>query len=204
MLFVLTGEVQTGKTRWLESLVAELAAVGVCAQGVLAPGVWRSGDDPDAMAKFVDANGFEKLGIDNVLLPQNERIAFARRRDIALELGLLDPQAQSEKAQLMWHIDDAAIDRVNEHLASLPHPSDAHENLLVIDELGRLEILRSEGLVEALRLLDQGPNQSFPHALVIVRDALLGQVINRFPRWGTTLPIAPDATGLEAVLTCYR
>ena len=29
MLFILTGEVQTGKTRWLESLVADLVERGV-------------------------------------------------------------------------------------------------------------------------------------------------------------------------------
>lgn len=38
MLFLLTGEVQIGKTRWLESLVTELADCGVSCVGVLAPG----------------------------------------------------------------------------------------------------------------------------------------------------------------------
>ena len=38
MLFILTGDVQSGKTRWLERLVAELAADGVESRGVLAPG----------------------------------------------------------------------------------------------------------------------------------------------------------------------
>ena len=226
MLLILTGDVQTGKTRWLERLIAELEARGIGTQGVIAPGVWRSGDDPQANAEFVDSNGFEKLGIDNVLLPQNERIAFARRRDIALAEGLLDPNAQSEKANLMWHIDDAAIARVNEHLASLPHPvsktpgarvaQDAQEarvaqdakaaqapSLLVIDELGRLELLRGEGLVEAMRLLDQGPSDAFPHALVIVREALLDNVSGRFPAWGAPQVIHPDAPSLKLVLSAF-
>ena len=58
MLFLLTGEVQIGKTRWLESLVAELGAFGVPCAGVLAPGQWVPSTGPHA-----DANGFEKLGI---------------------------------------------------------------------------------------------------------------------------------------------
>ena len=41
MLFLLTGDVQIGKTRWLERLAAELAGDGVPVAGVLAPGVWR-------------------------------------------------------------------------------------------------------------------------------------------------------------------
>ena len=76
MLFLLTGEVQIGKTRWLESLVTELGAFGVPCAGVLAPGQWVPSMGPRA-----DANGFEKLGIDNVLLPGGEgRVGLAYRR----------------------------------------------------------------------------------------------------------------------------
>ena len=60
MLFILTGDVQTGKTRWLESLIDSLNENGISAQGVLAPGVWRSGNGPDAVEEYVDENGFEK------------------------------------------------------------------------------------------------------------------------------------------------
>ena len=38
MLFLLTGDVQIGKTRWLERLAAELAGDGVPVAGVLAAG----------------------------------------------------------------------------------------------------------------------------------------------------------------------
>ncbi len=42
MLFVLTGDVQTGKTRWLHDLVEEIASRGVLCEGVLAPGCGAS------------------------------------------------------------------------------------------------------------------------------------------------------------------
>ena len=74
MLFILTGDIQIGKTRWLESTCRKLAADGIPCAGVVAPGVW-------VPSEHDDANGFEKLGIDNLLLPQGERITFARRRD---------------------------------------------------------------------------------------------------------------------------
>ena len=41
MLYILTGEIQTGKTRWLQALIDKLAEKGVPLEGVLAPGVWR-------------------------------------------------------------------------------------------------------------------------------------------------------------------
>lgn len=173
MLFLLTGEVQIGKTRWLESLVTELGAFGVPCAGVLAPGQWVPSMGPRA-----DANGFEKLGIDNVLLPGGERIPFARRGDLARADGTFNEESQAAKAELAWHIDDAAIARVNAHfdelaVASSCHPERSAEGaeskdasrapgLLIVDELGRLEIWRGGGLTSAMALLAQGRRPSSP------------------------------------------
>ena len=76
MLFLLTGEVQIGKTRWLESLVAELGAFGVPCAGVLAPGQWVPSTGPHA-----DANGFFMLGSDTVLRPGGLGVPWAGRGD---------------------------------------------------------------------------------------------------------------------------
>ena len=72
MLFLLTGDVQIGKTRWLEDLCASLQAAGTCVAGVVAPGQWvpRPEGQPGGKHGFDGAGRFEKLGIDNVLLPQ--------------------------------------------------------------------------------------------------------------------------------------
>ncbi|MCI8468901.1 MAG: hypothetical protein HFJ75_05370 [Eggerthellaceae bacterium] len=194
MLFLLTGDVQIGKTRWLEGLAADLAAHGVDVAGVLAPGRWVPADGESA-----DANGLEKVGIDNVLLPGGERVAFARRRDLARAEGSFDAASQAGRAGLAWHISDAAIRRVNAHLADLAvRPGRAQ--LLVVDELGRLELERGEGLTAALDALGAGP-AAFPHAVAVVRpdlceraEALLG------PAWGDVARIAPDARGHRLVL----
>ena len=201
MLFLLTGEVQIGKTRWLESLVAELGAFGVPCAGVLAPGQWVPSTGPHA-----DANGFEKLGIDNVLLPGGERVPFARRGDLARADGTFDEESQAAKAELAWHIDDAAIDRVNAHFDEITaHASAVAPGLLIVDELGRLEIWRNGGLTSAVALLAQGPTAAFPHALVVVRDYLLDDTEALLaPAWPEIARISPNDAAREAILAAFE
>ena len=159
VFFILTGEIQTGKTRWLQGVLGDLSACGVPLRGVVAPGVWtRVG------------RGFEKLGIDNVLLPSGEVVHLARRRDLARASGCLDACGQSESAGLGWAMADDALDRVDAHFVQLmkgdASPADVGcgdfalessllPGLTVVDELGRLELLRGRGLVHALELLDR-------------------------------------------------
>lgn len=230
MLFVLTGEIQTGKTRWLERLTGRLAAEGVRCAGVLAPGVWRPRDPAEGLSAGECAVGsreggaFEKRGIDNVLIPSGERVAFARRADLAQRDGALDPGSQAVRAGLGWAIDDGAIARVNAHFAELARDAAASGELegaprgladacggscgqgrpcralLVVDELGRLELMRGEGLTQAMALLDRGPTRAFPHALVVVRAALLPLARERFePVWGIVRVIEPNDEGARAV-----
>ena len=223
MLFLLTGEVQIGKTRWLESLVTELADCGVSCVGVLAPGQWVPSEGEHA-----DASGFEKLGIDNVLLPSGERIPFARRGDLARADGTFDEESQAAKAELAWHIDDEAIARVNAHFdelavrASVAVPTDAKSHsgrsaegaeskdpsrapgLLIVDELGRLEIWRGGGLTSAMALLAQGPTTTFPHALAVVRDYLLDDAEALFAEaWPDRCRIKPNDAAREAILAAF-
>lgn len=224
MLFLLTGEVQIGKTRWLESLVTELADCGVSCVGVLAPGQWVPSEGEHA-----DANGFEKLGIDNVLLPSGERIPFARRGDLARADGAFDEESQAAKAELAWHIDDEAIARVNAHFdelavrASVAVPTDAKSHsgrsaegaeskdpsrapgLLIVDELGRLEIWRGGGLTSAMALLAQGPTATFPHALAVVRDYLLDDAEALLAEaWPDHCRIKPNDAAREAILAAFE
>ena len=211
MLFVLTGNVQIGKTRWLNRLVASLSADGVRCAGVLAPGVWRrrsAGEGPSSSELRLGAaedRRFEKLGIDNILLPQGTRIAFARRADLARSEGVLDEGSQAARAGLGWAIDDDAIAQVNRHFDALRATPPAEASLLVVDELGRLELMRGEGLTSALALLNAGPTEAFPHAIVVARDYLLPQARSRFEgSWGAVATIAPDDAGEQKVRAALR
>ena len=195
MLFILTGDVQIGKTRWLEGACGDLAAAGVNVAGVIAPGQWIPRPEGQAGGKHgLDGAGrFEKLGIDNVLLPQGERIVFAHRRDLAQAGDEFAGGAQAKAAQLGWAISDDAIDQVNAHFEQLAANSQPAGGLLVIDELGRLELMRNCGLTAAMDLLDQGPTREFPNALVVVRETLFDLAKERFgPAWGSVKAIGPD------------
>lgn len=282
MLFLLTGDVQIGKTRWLENLCAGLQAAGTCVAGVVAPGQWvpRPEGQPGGKHGFDGAGRFEKLGIDNVLLPQGERIEFARRRDLAAKSKAFTEGTQAKAAKLGWAISDTAIAQVNAHFATLAKQAgitpadnatdtpaaarteaDAHavapvgsgasspvtagiaaeasplaqagidpsavapaaakatagtpvtaniiagetqlapRAMLVVDELGRLELVRGCGLTNALAILDAGPTPQFPHAIAVVRETLLNEARRRFePRWGEPTAISPDDTARELVL----
>lgn len=208
MLFVLTGDIQSGKTRWLESIVQNLKRNGITPYGVIAPGVWADRRDNPNAYPHADANGFEKLGIDNVLLPDNERIAFGRRADLAREDGSYDPQSQSGKAKLGWSINDEAIARVNGHFSSIRKMAkrcdERDTKLLVVDELGQLELIRGDGLVQAVRALEDGPTDAMPHALIVVREALLPHLEGRFEKWGKRIEITPDEQSLQQVLGSFR
>mgnify|MGYP004502606213 FL=1 len=212
MLFLLTGDVQIGKTRWLENLCASLQAAGTCVAGVVAPGQWvpRPEGQPGGKHGFDGAGRFEKLGIDNVLLPQGERIEFARRRDLAAGGKAFAEGTQAKAAKLGWGISDTAIAQVNAHFATLAKQA-ANETrltphaMLVVDELGRLELLRGCGLTNALAILDAGPTPQFPHAIAVVRETLLDEARRRFePRWGKVTVIGPDDAARNLVLETAR
>ena len=183
MLLILTGDIRTGKTTWLEARVRELEAAGVTARGVTAPGVWR---------------GDEKVGIENVLLPSRERVLLATPAESGCSRGM------------GWDFDAAALARVNAHFAGLA--AAAGENnlrpgLLVIDEIGPLELRRGDGLTAALALLDTGPTSAWPHALVVVRSTHADELATRLrPAWGVVELIRPDDAHAgrlrEALLAC--
>lgn len=196
MLLILTGQIRTGKTTWLRARVGALEAAGVACYGVTAPGVW-------------DDRG-RKVAIDNELLPGQGRVRLARAADPA------------ETGGMAWDFDAAALARVNAHLAGLrgdrPHESgpagdtlredsphedasparSARPGLLVVDELGPLELRRGAGLTEALALLAEGPTPAWPHALVVVRAGLAKEAAALLgPAWGEVRELRPDEAGTE-------
>lgn len=199
MLLILTGEIQTGKTRWLSGCIERLESAGIACEGVLAPGVWRSCRGTGG------TEGFEKLGIDNVLLPGHELVPFARREDLAKAEGAFDPTCQAAQLGMTWHIGEDALERVNRHFDGLMRsaastPRDGAARLLVVDELGRLELMRGGGLTSALELLSRGSQGYYTHALVIARKAfgLNERVADLFAdAWGGSCEVSPGNSAWE-------
>lgn len=188
MLLILTGNVQIGKTRWLQKAVHELEAAGVGCNGVLAPGIWLKRED----------GSLEKTGIDNLLLPEHDLVPFARRTDLAEQDGSFVAESQAGRARLRWHISDESIARVNNHFRALGTDGPCGKpakSILFIDELGQLELLRGEGLVEAMGMLERGPQGIYEHAIVVAGDkfGLPSRVEELFGEvWGGSACIAPD------------
>ena len=208
MLFVVTGKAQTGKTRWLQSLLAKLQDAGVSVFGVLAPGVWVEASLLDGKVRDGAEKRFEKRGIENVLLPGGEVLPFAKRADLAKADGTFNDGSQSARANLSWEISDAALARVNAHLRALGSLGEdgfapSRPGVLLIDELGPLELLRGGGLTEAVSLLDVGPTSKYSHAIVVVRESLASLAQERFAAaWGACEMIVPDEAQAARIIAC--
>lgn len=203
MLFILTGGIQTGKTRWLQKTLADLEAHDIVPYGVIAPGQWLEHRGEDGTVSY------EKTGIDNELLPQHTRIPFARRKEDLDASTMSSTCSQAKQAKLSWAIDDRAIERVNEHLSSiedlaaqLGESPKTRGALLVIDELGPLELLHDKGLTEALSLIEHGSTDAIDNALIVVREQLADTAKQRFGKadWGGIEAIPANDEG--AMLLC--
>ncbi len=211
MLFILSGDVQIGKTRWLESLTDELLSQSIPVAGVLSPGDWRE-NEPEGDGPVVGDDGIEryKLGINVRFLPQGATIPFARW------CGCSDSSAgctQSRSAHLSWNINDQAIGRVNTFFDSLESSvtddncqdmtmtsTPEKQGLLVVDELGQLELIRNGGYVSAMRMLEKGPSARFPHALIVVRSWLLDSAREHFKlSWPDCCVIAPSDDARQTI-----
>ena len=147
---LVTGGRGSGKSRWCERLVRLALGRGWRVAGVLSPAVFT---------------GDHKTGIDIVDLASGERrrLAEARRGE--------GDGATTER----WRFADAALAWGSEALrTSAAVPFD----LLVVDELGPLELQRGTGLVggmEAVDRLERGV------ACVVVRPTLLDAALQRWP-----------------------
>ncbi|MBQ6453953.1 MAG: hypothetical protein IJJ14_06330 [Coriobacteriales bacterium] len=211
MLFVLSGNIQSGKSRWLERTAARLEGEGVVICGVLAPGVWV--DCGPGRSRDTGAGGggdWDKRGIYNVLLPGWERLVFARRNDEYISdsgyggtPGAWMPKPGDEAKPGLWGFDDSVMDRVNRHFDMLAgwaaggiHPDADAPHLLVADEFGQFELFMGRGLTSAVAMIDHGATELFPHALVVVRSELLDAGLKRLSPaaegWGGLTIIGAD------------
>lgn len=203
MLAIITGTRQVGKTRWLERFIESATQSGLRCVGLISPGVW------------IDAphDELEKTGINARLLPEGEEFVCALRRDLASEDS--NQFSQADKAQLGWRVYDDAIERVNAHFDALRAEGLLPEDILVVDEIGTLELMHGTGFTSALRMLDD-PTCATAHeegtsnlnAIIIMRPELLDQTKERLaPVWGEPLVIdaslEDDYRGIESLIKSF-
>jgi nucleoside-triphosphatase THEP1 len=145
-----TGGRGSGKSRWCARLVERSRRRGWRVAGVLSPA---------AMA------GDHKVGIDLVDVTTGDGRRLADLRHGAGE------GATTER----WRFSDAALAWGNEILR---RAGEDRADLLVIDEIGPLELNRGTGLGAALALVDGLPCGV---ACVVVRPSLLAAALQRWP-----------------------
>ncbi len=218
MIFILMGDIQTGKTRWLQRLVEDLQGRGVPCYGILSPGVWRLHEETGGIKEY------EKLGIETVFLPSMRRALFAIRRDIAEKGSRVNDAWQSAKAGLGWIIPDATIAVINKHFDSImalcdketvlsqgdektdtPDPSPWQcKGLLIVDELGQLELIKGGGFTSAMRLLEKGSTPLYNHAIVVARSGLANLAQEYLSKsWGEVSRISHRDQAKELLVSLF-
>lgn len=154
---LLSGPVGVGKTSVAAQVVELARSRGLAYGGLLAPAlINRSG---------------KKVGIYGVNLLTGERRVLART-DRDLGGPVVGPYSFDENA-LSWALSvvELAMNRVE-----TPAGDVGHCDLVVVDEIGKLELWRRIGLAPILPRLASG---EAAHSLVLVRDALLAELQRR-------------------------
>lgn len=155
---LLTGPVGAGKTTIAARVVGLARQRGIACRGLLAPALH-------------DAGG-QKVGIVGLDLATDERRILART-DCDLGGPRLGPYS-FDAAVLEWATDGI--------LAAMASPPQAVEGegkrltLVVVDEIGKLELWHDQGLAPVLPALAAGPAA---RALVIVRESLIEELHER-------------------------
>jgi nucleoside-triphosphatase THEP1 len=147
-IVVLTGDMGAGKTGWCAELAAYVKALGLRVAGLLSPAVFDAG---------------QKTAIDVLDLASGRRQRLAVRRSAPDSLSTT-PNWQFDGAVLAWG--DAVLGALGAC------------DLLVIDELGPLELIHRQGWQQALPLLAK---QQYQAACVVVRQSLTPIFCERFP-----------------------
>ena len=148
-LYIISGERKAGKTTFCRKVIDAARAAGWQVGGVLSPAVFCQG---------------EKTAIDLLDLKTGlqEQMARARRPD------------EDTSFSLNWVFDKSQLKRGDEILKKAA-PCD----LLVIDELGPLELLHNQGWQAGIKVLHQG---HYRLALLVIRPELLKQALERWPQ----------------------
>jgi nucleoside-triphosphatase THEP1 len=161
-LALLTGSSGSGKTAFCKRMVDRARAEGMPTAGLLSPAVFKAG---------------RKVAIDLQDLRSGERRRLATRRDEASEIKSEGPATGD------WQFHLETLDWGNRMLERLLGDLD-DLRLLVLDELGPLELQCGEGLQSGLTLIDAWVREGRPGGLacVVVRPALIPQAQERWPQ----------------------
>jgi len=140
-LWIITGEIGTGKTRWCQQFLELARQAGWDVAGLISPAVFENG---------------QKTAIDAVDVRSGERRRLATRRSVEDAALIHTREWLFETDTVGWG--NAVFRR------ALPC------DLLIVDEMGPLELLQGQGWVNALEAI---ATRAYRLAVVVVRPSLL-------------------------------
>jgi nucleoside-triphosphatase len=147
-LLIVTGPRGAGKTTFCARVVEQVRDAPIVVAGILSPAVFERG---------------EKIGIDAIDLRTGERRRLA---------SPFDPSMGATRTR-RWSFHDTALMWGNLVLQSAI-PCD----LLIVDELGILELEQAQGWLAGLAALD---STAYRWGLVVIRPELLDAALRRWP-----------------------
>lgn len=154
---VVTGQPGSGKTSLCQRIVTHAQANGFQVMGILSPEVRHQG---------------ARIGYDVVDVHTGTTRPFARRHGGEPVEGIPVGRYVIDPAGLAFA--QAALSEAVHTLRAPCGPANCH--IIVVDEVGRLELLRDEGLMSEATTALRGPAS----VLVIVRRDLLTEFLARF------------------------
>lgn len=190
MLYTLSQPSLSGKTRWLEDLVQTLKEYNIPCYGFICPGIWQKED-----------GRYNKLGIACTILSSTNTYVLAQKA-----------KASSETLGLRWTFNGKTIAEVNHYCLELKEElhrqsvqSDIFPGLLILDEIGPLELKYKRGFIEALSLLEAGPNRRIPHALCVIRESLRSTFTqNLITSWPETEALDISHDSIKKLVQLYK
>jgi nucleoside-triphosphatase THEP1 len=155
-LWIISGEIGAGKTTLCACLIQAFDALGWQISGLRSPAIMEAG---------------QKTGI------AVENLASKAIRKLAVQATKLQ---ELEDEPMHWTFDPEVLAWGNQVFMQVV-PTD----LLVVDEIGPLEMNRGEGWVNALSALD---SRQYRQAILVMRPKLLSMAQARWS-WGQTILI---------------
>jgi nucleoside-triphosphatase THEP1 len=149
-LLIVTGEIGAGKTTWTRQFIDYARTQAATVSGLLSPAIFENGVKTG-------------IGLLNVTTGEQRQLAWLRTDD-----------NNDDIATIRWRFDPAVLawgDAVLRNITST--------DILVIDEIGPLELERGAGWQSALKLLDVG--KSYSAACVVIRPSLIPAALSRWP-----------------------
>jgi iron complex transport system ATP-binding protein len=147
-LLLVTGLKGAGKTTWCTKLADVAKGSGMVVKGILSPGIFR---------------GKNKIGIGVQAIATGEMQQLAELRKGEIE-GLATPRWRFIPGSMTW--------------ANVILKEAESCDLLIIDEIGPLELLQGKGLISGIERLDK---MQYRAACVVIRPSLIPTALHRWP-----------------------